>query len=264
MRTASDDFAAVGLEAGELDVVDVPGAKQKRADLFKMLGRDFAVAPALRNADVGNGAEGAGGAVGFVELGVVELVLAFAELGAAGDDCLVELFGGDDAVGEELHRRVHATDVVALVFLGLKVLADDELRARAADVDDETALVGRGQRACTALEDEAGLFVAAQNADGIAERSFSLGKEFGGVRGLAQRLRADGTHLGGGKACELFVEAAQCGECLLLHLGREGSVLVEARGHANGFLPVALSDDAVAVNPADLYAEAVASKINCT
>lgn len=56
-----------------------------------MLGRDFAVAPALRNADVGNGAEGAGGAVGFVELGVVELVLAFAELGAAGDDCLVEL-----------------------------------------------------------------------------------------------------------------------------------------------------------------------------
>lgn len=109
-----------------------------------MLGRDFAVAPALRNADVGNGAEGAGGAVGFVELGVVELVLAFAELGAAGDDCLVELFGGDDAVGEELHRRVHAADVVALVFLGLKVLADDELRTRAADVDDETALVGRG------------------------------------------------------------------------------------------------------------------------
>lgn len=82
-------------------------------------------------------------------------MLAFAELGAAGDDCLVELFGGDDAVGEELHRRVHAADVVALVFLGLKVLADDELRTRAADVDDETALVGRGQRACTALEDEA-------------------------------------------------------------------------------------------------------------
>ncbi len=80
-------------------------------------------------------------------------------------------------------------------MLRLVAFADDELGAAAADIDDEKRAV-RGIRVVRDAEiDQARLFDAGDDVDGVAERFLGLREECVGIARAAQRIRADHAHL---------------------------------------------------------------------
>ena len=115
-----------------------------------------------------------------------------------------------------------------------------------------------------ALEDEARFLVTREDVDRIAEDVLRFPQEVLRIRSNAHRLRADGAHAFRGKPCEALIEAGKRSERAGLNFRRKRSGLVKASGKPDGFLPVALRDDAFALYAADFNAEAVAAEIYCT
>ena len=107
----------------------------------------------------------------------------------------LETFRAQLAVGEMRAADADAADVQAFEMLRLVALADDDLGAAAADVDDEIRSV-RGVGVVRDAEvDEARLLDAGDDLDGMTERLLGLGEKRVGVARATQRVRADDANL---------------------------------------------------------------------
>src|SRR6185503_4560293 len=117
------------------------------------------------------------------------------ELEPHGQPRALEALRAELAVVEMRTADAHAADVQALELLGLMTFADDELRAAAADVDDEIRAVRRVRVMRNPEVDEARLFDTGDDLDGMSERLFSFREELVGVLRAPQGVRAYDAHL---------------------------------------------------------------------
>lgn len=106
--------------------------------------------------------------------------------------------------------------------------------------------------------------MAAQDVDFVAERSFGFLQKFCRIGSSTHCLCADGTHTFGRQVTQSFAKARKRAECSCLCFGCERTSFVKTACEANGFFPVALRRNAVAMHLTDFHAEAVASQINGT
>src|SRR6185503_4583539 len=131
------------------------------------------------------------------------------KLEAYGEARTIETFRTELAVVEVRFTDADATNVQTLEMLRLVALADDELRAAAADVDDEVRAAGRLCVMRNAEIDEARLFDARDHFHRMPERVLGLREETGGVSRLAQRVRANDAHLMRAHVAQALTETPQ-------------------------------------------------------
>jgi hypothetical protein len=128
---------------------------------------------------------------------------------------------GDHAAGKERLAAADAAHVQALEPQGIVTLADDQLRAAAADVHDQAPAGLRGQAVRRAQVDQARLLDAGNDLDGVAERAAGPRQEGIAAARAPQGIGADSPHLAGLERGEALAEAAQAGE---RELGRLGEI----------------------------------------
>lgn len=230
-----DDFGAAGTDAGELAAAG-EGEGGELAEEAVDLGECGAAAVGVLAAGAGDavgggddGGGGGGGADGAGEVAVldaagddgeffVDEVLEAAEVGGGGGILLEE--GGVEADGAEGAGEGDFEDAL----IGL-----DDFGAAAADVDDEDAFFGVGPAGFDAEVDEAGLFLAGDELDGLADGFGGALEELVAVGGVA-----DG---GGGDGADGEDAEGQVGGD---HAGEDGSEeidsgLVDGAGAEDGF-----------------------------
>ena len=145
----------------------------------------------------------------------------------------LETFRAELAVGEMRAADADAADVQALEMLRLVAFADDELGAAAADVDDESRAV-RGIRVMRDAEiDQARLFDAGDDVDGMAERFLGLREECLGIARTPQRVGTDDAHLMRLHVAQPLAEPPQAGERTLLARLIETAFVIETGGQAD-------------------------------
>ena len=110
--------------------------------------------------------------------------------------------------------------------------------------------------------DQARLFDAGDDLDGMAERLFGLREKRVGVARATQRVRADDAHLVRAHVAQPLAKAAQAGERALLARSSRSPSIVEAGGQAD-HLAQPIDDRRLAVLIArDDHVEAVGAKID--
>ena len=106
--------------------------------------------------------------------------------------------------------------------------------------------------------------MARENVNRIAQNVLRFSQEVGSIRCNAHCLCADSAHAFRRKPCKAFIEARKRSERSGLNFRRQRTGFVKASGQPDGFFPVALRDDAFALNATDFNPEAVAAEIYCT
>ena len=186
---------AVGTEPGQLEIFDAPRLDQLLDDGFDGCWGDAVVGQLELVRDVSCGTHRARRADRTFPTAPAKDRSNRAKLEPHREPSALETFGAELAVGEMLATDTDAADVKAFEMLRLVALADDDLRATAADVDDEVRSV-RGVGVVRDAEvDEARLFDAGDHLDGMTERLFGLGEKRVRVARATQRVRADDAHL---------------------------------------------------------------------
>jgi hypothetical protein len=173
----------VGLDAVEVDLVDLAQLEQLALEPGQALGVDLAVAQAAGLDASADGADGAGRADGLVPGQAVQGVLDAHQLQARGGVGLGIARRGDLAVAEVALGEADAAHLQAFAQQRLEALADDELGAAAADVGDQALAGGVGEGVGNAQVDQARFFTAGDDLDRVAENGF-------GARMNSLRLRA--------------------------------------------------------------------------
>lgn len=193
-----NDLGAAGADAGELAaVVEGEGGEllEEAVDLgeggaaavgFVAAGAGDTVGGADDGGGGGGGADGAGEVAVFDAAGddgefFVDEVLEAAEVGGGGRIVLEE--GGVEADGAEGAGEGELEDAA----IGL-----DDFGGASADVDDEDALAGVGPAGFDAEVDEAGLLLAGDEFDGLADDLGDAGEELLAVGGVADGGGGDG------------------------------------------------------------------------
>ena len=133
----------------------------------------------------------------------------------------------DGAVAEVGEAHAHAAHVEALAVHRLEGLADDELGAASADVDDEPAAAVTGEGVGDAEVDQARLLASGDHLDRVAERLLRVAPEALRVVGAAQRVGADRAHGPGRHLAQPLPEALEAGERPRPRLRRQAAVGVE-------------------------------------
>ena len=110
--------------------------------------------------------------------------------------------------------------------------------------------------------DEARLLVAADDVDGEAERGFGLRQERRRVARDAERVGRDRAHRGRMQSRQPLAEAREARERRLARGEREVARVVDARAEADRLAPGVEAEDLVALDAADLEAEAVRAQVD--
>ena len=151
----------------------------------------------------------------------------------------------------------HATHLQALEVQRREALADDQLRAAAADVDHQPSarLARHGVR--DAQVNEARLFHAGDDFNRVPESGARAFEE--GLLAVrhAQRIGADDAHAAGAHVAQALAEALQARECPCRHVLVDAAVLRDP-GREPHHLAQTIDDDQLAVRVArDHHVEAV-------
>src|SRR6185437_8779475 len=169
--------------------------------------------------------------------------------------------GRDLAVAEEALAQADAAHLQALQLERHQPLADDELGAAAADVQNQApaGLARHGVR--HAGVDEPRLLHAGDDLDGVPESlTGALEKSLLAVR-HAQRVGAHDPHVVGAHVPQPLAEALQTGQGARRHLLVDAAVLLDARSQTH-HLAQAVDDDELAVRIArDDQVETVGAEV---
>ncbi len=139
-----------------------------------------------------------------------------------------ELPRPDPAVAEELSGYPHASHVEALRFLRLEMTAENELRAAATDVDDQTAFEVIFDGVRYPEIDQPGFLASGDDLHRVAKGLLGQGDEGGRVARASQRIGPDDAHVAALQAFEPLAEPLQAGERRFRGWPRQLVALVEA------------------------------------
>ena len=110
--------------------------------------------------------------------------------------------------------------------------------------------------------DEARLFAAGDDIDGVTERLASAREKARAILRLAKRVRAGGPHGSGGKLAHPLTETRETGERPLGRLGREISLGVEPFGEANALAQAIEDVNAPFVETRDHEVKAIRTEVD--
>src|SRR5690606_26452479 len=228
--SAGEDLGALRAETGQLQIADPPGVDHPLDDLLDRGAGDAAVDQTELVRDLRRGLYGAGRADGPRPPGAAEPLTDRAQLELHLEPRLREAPAAEPAVAEELPGEVHAADLETLELPGLVALADDQLRAAAADVDDERRARDARRIVRDAEVDQPRLLDAGDHLDGMPpERLLGRGEKRLRVPRAAQGARADDPDPVRLHVPQPLPEALEARERALLAFGVEVALLVEAR-----------------------------------
>src|SRR5262249_28120227 len=134
---ARDDRRAVGAEPRQLELFDALGLAHRRDDFLERRARHAGIDETERVRDVARRAHGSRGADRAAPPAPAKRRGARAQLEADREPSAVEALVAQAASLEMLSTEADAAHRKAFEVLRLVTLADDELRASAADIDDE-------------------------------------------------------------------------------------------------------------------------------
>ena len=182
-RTARNYRCALFGETRQVDLVDVAEIDQRIAQLFHRRRGDAGVAPVRFLQDAADRADRARRTDRFAPAdGAVirgELLQFDGDFGLR----LFPAFRADLAVLEEAQRAGHAAHLQAFFFERVEMLADDEFRAAAADVDDQAPFRRIRHAVRDAEVDQARFLAAGDDFDRMTQFLFGVAQE---RRGRAQ------------------------------------------------------------------------------
>jgi hypothetical protein len=144
--------------------------------------------------------------------------------------------GAENTTRETGLGQTDATDMQALHGERLKSFADDELGAAAADVHHQTAASVVRLRARHALVDEARLFTAGDDVDGMTQSALGGHQERVGVVHASQGIGANGRHTTLRQPAQTLAETRQAVERALARPGREPIPGIEPTGQTHHLL----------------------------
>ena len=149
-----------------------------------------------------------------------------------------EAFSRNPSVGEVAVGHGHAAHVQALHQARLKLVAEDEFGAAAADVHHQARFVaGDGlQRVRHAKVDETRLFAPANDLHLVAKRPLGRFEEFFAVAGHSQRVGAHHTHVLRWQVTYALTEALQASQGAVRHRWRKFVAGVQPFGQPHHFL----------------------------
>ena len=153
----------------ELQVADVLEPAEFMNDAFEAVGADVDRGGIELADGVADGAHGARTSHGLVESAAAERRLVRLDGLARRDPRALHALLRESAVGEKFFAQAHAAYLQALELQRLQPLTDDDLRAAAADVADQAAPGTRCHRVRHAGIDEARLFDAGDDFDGMPD-----------------------------------------------------------------------------------------------
>jgi hypothetical protein len=136
----------------------------------------------------------------------------------------------DEPVAEVAETHAHAAHVQTLAVHRLERLADDELGAATADVDDQAPAPVSSERMRDAQVDQACLLPTGDDLDGVAERTLGIAAEGLGIARATQGVGTDGTHRPGCHRAQPLAEARKARERPLDRIGGQIPALVEPGG----------------------------------
>ncbi len=184
------------------------------------------------------------------------------ELEARGHAGPLEALLGDLAVAEESLAQRHAAHLQAFELERREPIADDQLGAAAADVDDQppARLARHGMR--DARVDEARLFHARNDFDGMPERLARPFEEGLLAAGDPQGVGAHDAHAARMHGAQALPESLQAGERARGRFLVDAAVLFDARSQAH-HLAQPVDDDELAVRiPRHDHVKAIGAEID--
>ena len=125
---------------------------------------------------------------------------------------LVPAFRAELAVAEKAQRAGDAAHLQAFLFQRVEMLADDELGAAAADVDDQAALRRIRHAVGDAEIDQARFFAAGHDFDRMTERLFGRPEKRRRSAQPAHRVGGDGAHAFVRQHAQALAETRQTGQ----------------------------------------------------
>ena len=237
-----EDPRPILLEAFHRDLIQVAEADQLLAQFHQGFALDQrGVTIASGGDDRCRGLDRATGADRILPSQLVVMALDVGQFGKRGHLGAPEALFAELAVGEKGAGIGHAAHVEAFQRLRFEVLTDDELGGTAADIDDQAPAVHFGQRMSGAEVDQARLFAAADDLDGVADQRFGAIDQRLGVMGCAKGIGADDTQVGGRDALEKRGEALEAAE-RTIH-GDFGKVFVSIEAGGKLYFLAHLGDD---------------------
>ena len=249
-------------ETRKLEILDVLGLDHFTDDRLESFEAHAAVDEPELVRDVARGAHRSGRADCAAPAAAPERSRDRLQLESHREPRAIETLFGQLAVLEMLDAQADAADREALEIFRLIPFADDELRAAAADVDDEVRPLSRVRVVRNSEVDQPRFLDTRDDLDRMAERLLGGGKERVGVAGAPQRVRAHDTHLMGLHVAEPLAEAPQARERPLLARAVEIAVLVEPGGEPH-HLSQPVDDGRLAVlRPRDDHVKAVRAQID--
>ncbi len=214
--------------------------------------------------DLGDRTDGPRSADRAFPAGLAERLLDRLKLEARGELGLVHSLPADLAIAEELLREADAAHVHAVHRDRFEGVADDELRAPSADVDDQAPRGGACNSMRDAEVDQARLFLAGDDLDVMAESLARVVEDFVRVAGFPERVGADGPDLLGAEIPEPLSEEREALDGALLRVRVEPAVVLKARSEADR-LPNAIDDlDAAVIDPGNHHVKAVRTEVYCS
>ena len=211
---------------------------------------------------IADGAHRAGTAIGGLPAAAPVGHLHRFQFQPRGHARAVQPFRRQLAVAEEAFAQGHAAHLQALQLQRLRALADDEFGAAAADVAYQAA-AGLGRHGVRdAGVDEARLFHAGDDFDGMAEGLAGALQEGLLAARAAQRVGADHADTVGVHVTQALPEALQAGEGARRHILVDAAVLFDTRTQPH-HLAQPVHDDDLAVDVARHdHVETVGSQVD--
>ena len=211
---------------------------------------------------VGHCAQRAGRSIGNVPLRALEAIDHRLEFEVRSRARAFHALFGDLAVGEEARAQADATHVQALESLGRQPVADDELRAAAADVDHESLAALVRRRVRHPEVNQSRLFDAGDDFDRVAERVARALQESPAAVRLAQGVGADDAHAFGAHVAQALAEPFEALQCTLGRVATEAALFVEARSESNHLAQAIEHDQLPVVVTGDDHVKAVGAEVN--
>ena len=155
-----------------------------------------------------------------------------------------------------------AADPVRLQPLCRRSHTQDQFRGSSTDVDHQSALSIRGQTAGDPEVDQAGLFPAGYDIDGMPQQLVGGDQKLVPIAGFPQGLRGDRPHLPGFETRQTFTKTGQTFPATLHRIGRQIAVLVQPTALTHGLFQVLRPQKLSMINTTNLQPKAVRAQIN--
>ena len=170
--------------------------------------------------------------------------------------------GADFAAGEKTLAKADAAHLQTGAVLGLKLLADDEFGAAAANVDHQPAAAAVGQGLANAKIDKTGFFASGNNVDVVAENGFCTLNEFAPVNRNPQRAGAHHPYAARRQVADTLGKTTQTVQPALHGLFAQALLFVKAGGHLHLLAHAVQNADILLVGLGQYHVETVGTQIN--